>query len=238
MNLFTTDALAYDLHTHSTFSDGNNTPVHMAAVVSSYGMKGVVIADHIFSEKDADELLEKQKNVIFPETACKFRFGAEIAMKDIDGNPAATRSQQENFDFLLLDFNFVVFEKIGKLNKSREYNRDLICDLMLKACEYEHIQVMAHPFNCGMEPLFLPLSMFDDSRVEKIAAAFAKNNKVFELMNTMMFWHRNSSYETFEQEYLRITRIFKDAGVRFSYFQFGRKFSLGCGICGKTRCVE
>ena len=54
MNLFTTDALAYDLHTHSTFSDGNNTPVHMAAVVSSYGMKGVVIADHIFSEKDAD----------------------------------------------------------------------------------------------------------------------------------------------------------------------------------------
>ena len=216
MEMISAEALAYDLHTHSTFSDGNNAPVHMAKVVSSYGMKGVIIADHIFSEKDADELLEKQRGVVFPETDCKFRFGAEIAMKDVDGTPAATPEQQKNFKFLLLDFNYVVFNKIAELNKSKEYNRDLICDLMLKACEYERIQVMAHPFNCGMEPLYLPLSAFDDARVEKIAAAFAANNKVFELMNTMMFWHRDGSYEEFEREYLRITRIFKAAGVRFS----------------------
>lgn len=216
MKSSTAEALAYDLHTHSTFSDGNNTPVHMAKVVSSYGMKGVIIADHIFSEKDADELLEKQQSVTFPETECKFRFGAEIAMKEVDGTPAATPEQQKNFDFLLLDFNYVVFNKIADLNRTKEYNRDLICDLMLKACEFERIQVMAHPFNCGMEPLYLPLSLFDDARVETIAAAFAGHNKVFELMNTMMFWHRDSDYAEFEREYLRITRIFKESGVRFS----------------------
>ena len=102
MEMISAEALAYDLHTHSTFSDGNNAPVHMAKVVSSYGMKGVIIADHIFSEKDADELLEKQRGVVFPETDCKFRFGAEIAMKDVDGTPAATPEQQKNFKFLLL----------------------------------------------------------------------------------------------------------------------------------------
>lgn len=210
------EALAYDLHTHSTFSDGNNSPEHMAKVVGSYGMKGVVITDHVFSEGEADTLLAKQRSAVLPETRCKFRWGAEIAMKQVDGSIAATPDQQREFPFLLLDFNYVIFNKIAELNRSREYAGDLVCALMRQACEYERIRIMAHPFNTGMEPLRLPLSRFDDSRVEKVAAAFAGHGKVFELMNTMFFWHRDSAYGEFEREYLRIARIFKAAGVRFS----------------------
>ncbi len=43
----------YDLHTHTSFSDGRNDLLTMLQSAESYGMAGMVFTDHAFSDVEA-----------------------------------------------------------------------------------------------------------------------------------------------------------------------------------------
>ena len=44
----------YDLHTHTSFSDGRNDLLTMLQSAESYGMAGMVFTDHAFSDVEAE----------------------------------------------------------------------------------------------------------------------------------------------------------------------------------------
>ena len=47
----------YDLHTHTSFSDGRNDMPTMLHAAESYGIRGMVFSDHTFSDEEAETLL-------------------------------------------------------------------------------------------------------------------------------------------------------------------------------------
>ena len=57
----------YDLHTHTSFSDGRNDLLTMLQSAESYGMAGMVFTDHAFSDVEAERLWTnyRQKVVFF-----------------------------------------------------------------------------------------------------------------------------------------------------------------------------
>ena len=55
--MFMIDCLKYDLHTHSQFSDGRSSIKDMINAAQSNGLEGFVLADHVFSDENAEKLL-------------------------------------------------------------------------------------------------------------------------------------------------------------------------------------
>ena len=217
----------YDLHTHTTFSDGKSPVRLMAVAAVGNGVKTLAITDHAFNDEQAEKLLCEYSNLDRTEFPVRIIWGCEAAVKDETGAPTVRDDLLSRFELVLMDCNFILFNRIAKDAPSPEALRDLLCDILVKASANPFVQIMAHPFNFGIGPVSLPLNMFDDSHVEAVAKAFKANGKVFEIMNMMYFWHSEAAFDEFEREYLRILRIFQANGVQFSV---GSDAHCDCGV--------
>ena len=56
----------YDLHTHTSFSDGRNDMPTMLHAAESYGIRGMVFSDHTFSDEEAETLLRNYRQLFIP----------------------------------------------------------------------------------------------------------------------------------------------------------------------------
>ena len=216
----------YDLHTHSAFSDGRSPVSHMINAALANGIKGLVLTDHVFSNEGAEKLLADYASYDRSSSPIPCMFGCETAVFDESGVPCAKAELLQKFELVLMDCNGILFRKLDT-TQSPEKLRDILCETMIRACDYPEVAIMAHPFNFGLTPLNLTLDLFDNARVEKIAEAFKANGKIFEIMNQMYFWHANVEFTDFHREYMRILRIFKAAGVKFS---IGSDSHSSCGM--------
>lgn len=219
--------LKYDLHTHTAFSDGRNPVRDMANAAESNGLRGIAITDHVFNDVQAEKLLGDYAGI--DKTACpvEILFGCETAVRDVSGKPCASKKFLDRFELVLMDCNNILFSQLAGNPASPEELRDVLCDVMVKACGNPEVKILAHPFNFGLSPLNLSLKLFDDARTAKIAQAFQRNGKIFEIMNQMYFWHSHVPFEEFHREYMRILNIFKSEGVRFS---LGSDAHSCCGV--------
>ena len=217
----------YDLHTHTQFSDGRSPVADMLHAACANGLKGFVLTDHVFSPEQADQLLAQYAQIDRKEYPLPVLFGCETAVQDVNGHPCARPDQLRKFELVLMDCNGILFSELAREQLSRENLRDRLCEIMIRACENAEVDILAHPFNFGNPPLEIPLELFDNIRVGKIAEAFRKHNKIFEIMNQMYFWHSKIPFEHFHREYMRILTVFKNAGVHFS---IGSDTHSCCGI--------
>ncbi len=217
----------YDLHTHTNLSDGRSPVKDMVNAAQANGVLGMALTDHVFNDEQAETLLAEYGKIDRASSPIKLVCGCETAVRDVTGRPCARRELLEKFDLVLMDCNGILFNKIADGNTSKESLRDILCEVMVKACENPEVDILAHPFNFGLNPLNLRLENFDNERVDKIAQAFKRNNKIFEIMNQMYFWHGNVNFEDFHREYMRILEIMKSHGVRFS---IGSDAHSCCGV--------
>lgn len=221
------DCLKYDLHTHSQFSDGRSSIKDMINAAQSNGLEGFVLADHVFSDGNAEKLLEDYKNVDRAKSPIRIVFGCEAAVKDLSGAPCVKEKLLHQFELVLMDFNYILFNQLGKSGASAETLRDQLCEAVFKAASRPEVKILAHPFNFGLQPLNLHLKMFDNARIGKIAEECVRCGKVIEIMNQMYFWNSNLPFEEFHREYCRILSVFKEAGAMFSA---GSDTHSCCGI--------
>ena len=217
----------YDYHTHTNFSDGKSPVSLMVVAAVGNGVKTVAITDHAFDDAQAEKLLDEYSRIERSKFPVRLIWGCEAAVKDESGTPTVRDDLLKRFELVLMDCNYILFSKVSKAGLSQEAMRDLLCNILIKASANPFVRIMAHPFNFGIAPLSLPLSLFDDGHVEAVAKAFKANGKIFEIMNMMYFWHSCTAFEEFEQEYLRILRIFQANGVRFSV---GSDAHCDCGV--------
>lgn len=216
----------YDLHTHTAFSDGRSPVNGMVNAAEANGVKGFVLADHTFDDAGAEKLLADYAGCDRDHSPVPYLFGCEAAVLDESGVPCVKPELLQKFELVLMDCNGILFRKLDT-TQSPEKLRDILCEVMIRACDHPEVAIMAHPFNFGLNPLNLPLELFDNARVEKIAEAFREKGKIFEIMNQMYFWHGNVAFADFHREYMRILGIFKTAGVKFS---IGSDSHSCCGI--------
>ncbi len=226
------DIYRFDLHTHTSLSDGRNDLLTMLYSAESYGTGGMVFTDHTFSDAEAEKLLEEYHSAALPENRVKVLFGTETAVADFSGKPAVSRDLLRKFDLVLMDCNWILFRHFQGMSDKRELAVKL-CGIMIEACRVPEVSILAHPFNFGLAPLNLPLEEFSDEMVETVADAFVENGKIFEIMNQMYFWHTTTSFEHFHREYSRIVAIMEKAGVRFS---LGSDTHSCCGIGNLPWC--
>ena len=223
----------YDLHTHTRFSDGRNSVREMVNAARANGIRGFVLADHVFSPEQAEKLLGEYAKLDRSSFPVNFLFGCETAVAGTDGRLCAPPEMLRKFEIVLVDCNQILFNILADSEQSSDALYDILCGIMIEVCRSSEVKIFAHPFNFGLAPLKLPLEGFTDERVGRVAEAFAKNGKIFEIMNQMYFWHTTTSFEHFHAEYSRIIGIMKQAGVHFS---LGSDAHSCCGIGNLPLC--
>ena len=217
----------YDLHMHTNLSDGRSPVRDMVNAACANGLRGIVLADHVFSPEQANSLLEKYARIDRSAFPVDLLFGCETAVRDESGKPCADAGQLRKFELVLMDCNGILFSRLAREGLSHETLRDRLCEIMIRACDNPEVDILAHPFNFGNPPLSLPLELFDNAHIAPIAEAFRRNGKIFEIMNQMYFWHMPLAFPHFHREYMRILAIFRQAGVRFS---LGSDAHSCCGV--------
>ena len=229
------DYLKYDLHTHTNWSDGRSPVRDMITAAQANGLKGFVLSDHVFSDGDAEKLLAGYASTDRTSSPVRIIFGCETAAKDLSGAPCAKAELLRKFELVLMDFNYILFSRMGKNGESAETLRDQLCDAVFKAASVPEVKILAHPFNFGIAPLNLSLKLFDNARIGKIAEECVRQGKIIEIMNQMYYWHSDTPFEEFHQEYCRILSVFKEAGALFS---LGSDTHSCCGIGCLNWCAR
>ena len=224
----------FDLHTHTQYSDGRNNVAEMLNAAEANGVAGFVLADHVFSNQQAEKLLEEYGSLERDTAPVPYLFGCETAVGTLDGKACVSQEMLEKFELVLMDCNNILFSQLKDFSGNPETLCDRLCDTLIAAAgNNPAVTIMAHPFNFGRNPLNLSLKYFTDERVGKVAEAFRKNGKVFEIMNQMYYWHDGTEFAEFHREYLRIVKVFDRAGVTFSV---GSDAHSCCGIGNLPWC--
>ena len=81
--------------------------------------------------------------------------------------------------------------------------------------------------NLGRFPHEVYLDEIPRGSLEKVAGAFVKGNKVFEIMNLMAWWFPDVPIEKFTKDYVNLVKIFAREGLRFS---LGSDAHSDCGV--------
>ena len=130
-----------DLHTHSEWSDGNNSIEEMAQAASKIGYSYISITDHSQSLRVANGLtpadLNKKKKQIesLNKRFKNFRilFGAEV---DID-----SAGRLDYSDDILKEFDVVV----GAIHTGFKQPKQQLTKRLINACKNKYVHIIAHP---------------------------------------------------------------------------------------------
>ncbi|MEW6074692.1 MAG: DNA polymerase/3'-5' exonuclease PolX [Candidatus Omnitrophota bacterium] len=139
--LITQDDLKGDLHTHSSWSDGNNTIQEMALAAAKLGYSYIAITDHSQGLKIANglsvkDLLKKRKEIEKVNTAlrrCRVLYGTEV---DIDSQGRLDYSNET-----LKEFDIV----IAAIHSGFKQSKEKLTRRILKACDNKYVNIISHP---------------------------------------------------------------------------------------------
>jgi histidinol phosphatase-like PHP family hydrolase/glycosyltransferase involved in cell wall biosynthesis len=163
-----------DLHIHSTFSDGQNTPEEIVLHAIAGGMRVIMLVDHVrrssdwvaaFSE-EIHRLRVKYGNriVIFS--------GLEAKFLSTNGDVDITDGQRAYVDFVL-----AAFHRTPLMRHGNEFNSSAWVRTILAGCQARAFDILAHPTSI-LHRLNLPV---DKSAIIEVCAALKELNCRFEL---------------------------------------------------------
>ncbi|MCU0651763.1 MAG: DNA polymerase/3'-5' exonuclease PolX [Candidatus Omnitrophica bacterium] len=130
-----------DLHTHSTWSDGESSIAEMAETAKTLGYSYIAITDHSESLKIAGgltiaDLKKKKREIEKLNTSLKnFRvlYGTEV---DID-----SKGNIDYKDAVLKEFDIV----IAAIHTGFKQSREQLTKRIIKACQNKYVHIIAHP---------------------------------------------------------------------------------------------
>ncbi|MEN3203034.1 MAG: phosphatase [Atribacterota bacterium] len=167
-----------DLHVHTVASGhGYSTVFENVQVAKQKGLLALGIADHTPSMPGGPSFLYFEARGHFPKEVLGVRlyFGAEVDIRDAEGNLDLPDRILRRLDFALVSFHPQVFS-----GGSKEVNTQAF----IKALEHPLVDVVAHPGN----PRY-PLDY------EKVVEAAVRLGKVIEVNNSSFLVSRKGSRE-------------------------------------------
>jgi len=210
----------YDLHTHSTYSDGIGSLHDNIHAAEAIGLSHIALTDHLsVHERDwVDEALRELKGEPPEGYKVKILKGAEASLLDSSGKISIDKNAAAKLDIVLCDMGWhsLGFSEDASLIP-KELIIERIVECFINLCRNPLVNVVAHPFNFGRhsEVVIAPAEIQVD-RLLKIADAFVSRNTAFEVMNNAWWWHPLMHPREFTSQYVEIVRFFAQRGVMFT----------------------
>lgn len=224
----------YDVHTHTTFSDGRNSVLENARAAEAVGLEAVVIADHIFGEAPwLDDMLLQVEHA---DSVCNVKVlaGAEATILGVTGEVSISQGIADRLDFVLADLGART-QGIG-YDPPASQGRLIanVATAVVNTCQNPLVDAIAHPLNLGRFAAVLSPADFSASVLIEMATAFEETHTAFEIMNQLPWWFPDHTVERITAEYADVLHLFARFGVRFV---LGSDAHSCCGV-GNLRWCE
>ena len=226
----------HDLHTHTIYSDGASTiPLHVLEA-RAFELEAVAITDHYTpgskiqgSEAEFDRYLaeiererSKQQEVIVIK-------GAEATALEATGRISIDKGHAAKLEWVLCDLGGSSEGTLRHPPSDKQQYIENVVRTYLGLCDVEYLDVIAHPFNTGnTRPAALPTD-YPPHLLRELAQKMAARNKVFDVMNDMIYWFHQSSIapREFTAQYVELVKVFVAEGVKFQVSSDDHRTGLG-----------
>ncbi len=210
--------MRFDLHTHSTYSDGRNPLADNVRAAVACGLDVYAITDHWPSpglsggrfEAYLAEIAQHAAQLPIPILA-----GVEAPIMDLNGTVLLPERARERLDVVIAELHWGrgAGPELARLSGGRAINA--LREMYVAAAANPDVDIIAHPFNTGRS-LDIGLQELPESVLREIAGAFVQGEKAFDLINSMWWWFPQVPVDRFTEQYARIVRIFAEEGVKFA----------------------
>lgn len=210
--------MRFDLHTHSTYSDGRNPLADNVRAAVACGLGVYAITDHWPSPGLSGGRFEGYLDEISQyaaESPISILSGVEAPIMDLDGTVLLPQRARERLDIVTAELHWGqgAGPEIARLSGHRAI--DALHEMYVAAAANPDVDIIAHPFNTGRS-LDIGLQELPESVLREVAGAFVLGEKAFDLINSMWWWFPQVPVDRFTEQYGRIVRIFAEEGVKFA----------------------
>jgi histidinol phosphatase-like PHP family hydrolase len=226
----------HDLHTHTIYSDGASTiPLHVLEA-RAFELDAVAITDHYTpgsriqkSEAEFDRYLEEIERERSRQQDVIVLKGAEATALEATGRISIDEDHARRLEWVLCDLGGSSEGTLRHTPSDRRQYVENVVRTYLGLCDVEYLDVIAHPFNTGnTRPAALPAD-YPPHLLRDLAQKMAARNKVFDVMNDMIYWFHQSSIapREFTAQYVELVKIFVAEGVKFQLSSDDHRTGLG-----------
>lgn len=207
----------YDLHLHTTYSDGKASIAEMLFAAEHMGLSHIAITDHC---KNADvSWLDRALADIAreePRYTVKVLRGMEVLVLDRTGRLAITEQDLGKLDIVLAEIAGATKIQPETAGADRQTLVGHYMTTLLNTIRNPRADIIAHPFNFDRHYPAIALADFTEGDLERLADGFVKHRKAFEIMNNIWWWYPHVEPKRFYEDYVRILKLFAQHGVIFS----------------------
>jgi histidinol phosphatase-like PHP family hydrolase len=226
----------HDLHTHTVYSDGASTiPLHVLEA-RAFELDAIAITDHYTpgskiagSEAEFDRYLAEIERERSNQQDVIVLKGAEATALDATGRISIDEGHATKLEWVLCDLGGQSEGTLRHTPSDKQKYIENVVRTYLGLCDVKYLDAIAHPFNTGnTRPAAFPAD-YPPSLLRELAAKMAAQNKVFDVMNDMIYWFHQSSIAPREltAQYVEFVKLFVAAGVMFQISSDDHRTGLG-----------
>lgn len=226
----------HDLHTHTIYSDGASPiPLHLLEA-RAFELEAIAITDHYTpggkihdSEAEFERYLAEIERERSGQHDVIMLKGAEATALDTTGRISLDERHAAKLEWVLCDLGGQSEGTLRHPPSDKQKYMENVVRTYLGLCEVKYLDVIAHPFNTGnTRPSALPAD-YPPGLLRELGAKMAANNKVFDVMNDMIYWFHQASIapREFTAQYVELVKLFAAAGVRFQVSSDDHRTGLG-----------
>ncbi len=228
--------LNHDLHTHTVFSDGAHPiPLHILEA-RAFELDAIAITDHYapggkISESDAEfdrylAQIERERSGQQDVIVLK---GAEATAMDATGRISIDQRHAARLEWVLCHLGGESDGTLRNTPSDKQKYLENVVRTYLGLCDVDYLNVIAHPFNTGnTRPAAFPED-YPPHLLRELAAKMAAKDKVFDVMNDMIYWFHKAAIAPREltSQYVELVKLFAAAGVVFQVSSDDHRTGLG-----------
>jgi len=209
--------LPYDCHTHTTFSDGHNSPEENVRAAQACGLRCVALTDHVLPETPRQELADRVTAIqkVAQTSNIAVLPGAEGAILDTEGSVSVTGQDAQMVKLVLAGIGARTRSVGQDPPASMRRYADNILAALQNAASNPAVDIIAHPFGLGRLPAVITPGQFATGSLRQIARSMYDSNVAFEIDNQVYGWYPQMPIDEFTDEYTRVLRVFSQEGVKF-----------------------
>jgi histidinol phosphatase-like PHP family hydrolase len=226
----------HDLHTHTLYSDGAHPiPLHILEG-RAFELEAMAITDHYTpgskihdSQDEFDRYLAEIERERSAQQDLIVIKGAEATALDATGRISIDEAHAARLEWLLCDLGGRSEGTLRRTPDDKQTYMENVVRTYLGLCDVPYLDAIAHPFNTGnTRPAALPAD-YPPHLLRELAFKMAARDKVFDLMNDMIFWFQRASIapRVFTAQYVELVKIFVAAGVKFQVSSDDHRTGLG-----------
>jgi histidinol phosphatase-like PHP family hydrolase len=143
--------------------------------------------------------------------------GAEATALDATGRISIDEGHATKLEWVLCDLGGQSEGTLRRTPTDKQTYVENVVRTYLGPCDVPYLDAIAHPFNTGnTRPAALPAD-YPPHLLRELAAKMADKNKVFDVMNDMIFWFHRASIapREFTAQYVEIIKLFAATGVMY-----------------------